>query len=375
MGVREIAIHPALVPSVVPVLVALASLSRGDSLTFLVEIIGVLSVILGVLIGERIDDRAASLISFLLLLLLSSIVLSGFSSAGYISAVISVLLVVLLVKLEDLSSDREMLLFSLTVLAAGGALVLQAFSTGPFRWRSDVQIPLSLSLGLALIFISYPRAFFLMKGREGILITLITALLAFTSGFRADLLFISVEFLVICIVKGRYGELSLVIPVFLLLFIFYGVLRPGAYDLMRRVESISIYLGEVVRYSIPFGVAKSPLWIFTTRVHPSQFIGRAFFGRSTGITLTLFGNMVFDAGLPELFLLSLAVGIAGGHIYTRRALYPYDYAIYLAIMTVSSDAGLTQLFLLMIPALMLHESLQNLKFHCKSWVGVMFKYR
>jgi hypothetical protein len=364
LEVKEAAIHPALIPSVIPSLVAFVSLLRGDLPTFLVEVVGILSVFLGILAGQRIKNRTASAISFFLLLLLSLMILSSFFLAGCISAFISVLLIILLVRLELISSDGDMLLLSLLVLMLGGSLVLYVFLTGyPPRWRSDVQIPLALSLGLALIFISYPRTFYLMHERRGVILTLITSVLAFMSGFRADLIFILVEFFVICLVKRRYKELSATLPIFLVLLLIYGILRPGAYDLLKRVESISLYLGDIVRYSIPWGIARHPLWIFTTRVHPSQFIGRAFFGRSTGITLTLFGNLMFDAGLPELFLLSFLIGIAGGHIYSRRDLHPYDYAIYLAIMTVSSDAGLTQLFLLMIPALMLHESLL-------SWRGI-----
>jgi len=358
LEIKEVVIHPALIPSVIPSLVALVSLLRGDLSTFLVEIVGIISFFLGIIAGQRIEDRVASAISFFLLLLLSLVILSSFSIAGYISAFISVFLIILLVRLELTSSDRDMLLLSLLVLILGGSLVLYAFSTGyPPKWRSDVQIPLTLSLGLALIFISYPRALHLMYGKKGLILTLITSILAFMSGFRADIIFILVEFFVICLVKGRYKELSTALPIFLILLLIYGILRPEAYDLLKRVESISLYLGNIVKYSIPWGIARHPLWVFTTRVHPSQFIGRAFFGRSTGITLTLFGNMVFDAGLPELLLLSFLIGIAGGHIYSRRNSYPYDYAIYLAIMTVSSDTGLTQLFLLMIPALMLHESL------------------
>ena len=358
MEVKEIAIHPALIPSIIPALVAIIALSRGDPSTFLIEVIGIFSVFLGVIIGHKIEDRAASAISLSILFFLSAIILSSFSLAGYILAFISVFLVILLVKLEFLSSEKDMLLLSLLVLALGGTLVLYAFLTGfPPKWRSDVQIPLTLSLGLALIFISYPRVFHLMWGKKGVAVTVISAILAFTSGFRADLIFILVEFLVICLIRGRHKELYESIPLFLFFLLLYGFLRPGAYDLMKRMEAISSYLGDVVKYSIPYGVVKSPLWLFTTRVHPSQFIGRAFFGRNTGITLTLFGNMVFDAGLPELLMLSFIVGMAGGHIYAKRTLYPYDYAIYLAIMTISSDAGFTQLFLLMIPALMLHESL------------------
>jgi hypothetical protein len=358
LGVKDIVINPALIPSIIPALVAMVALLKGDTSTFLVEVIGIFSILLGIIVGQKIKDKAASAISLFILLVLSAIVLSSFSLAGYISAFISVLLVILLVKLELLSSEKDMLLLSSLVLALGGSLVLYAFLTGyPPKWRSDVQIPLALSLGLALIFISYPRVFCLMQGKGGVAITLISAILAFTSGFRADILFILVEFLVICLIKERYKELSISLPFFLFFLLLYGILRPGAYDLMKRIEAISSYLGDVVKCSIPYGVAKFPLWLFTTKVHPSQFIGRAFFGRSTGITLTLFGNMVFDAGLPELLILSFIVGIAGGHIYTKRYLYPYNYAIYLAIMTISSDAGFTQLFLLMIPALMLHESL------------------
>ncbi len=322
----------------------------------------------GYLLGRKISVRLMLYLSALTLLILSTNTLSGIVPLpeATLVAFAAVLLVVLLSYIDlTMPRDRVSALSALVLFASLIVLGFSAVSHGLFSWRRSVSIPTEIALSMGLIAISYPRVARRVAEvglKQFLIVAAIVTAASSLTGFRADPLLIVIESLVIAVVYHDLNKRDLTFLVVLAISIV-GVLslasRPlSALNLVKRFYSTVYYFSLIASSSVPRGLMGDPLWIFRIGVHPTQFVGRAVFGRNTGITTTMFGNFLLDFGPTEMILMSLLVGIFSGWLFTNSlGDYIEDYSILLALLVTRMEIGFSQLDLLIIPALAFHVSL------------------
>ncbi len=322
----------------------------------------------GYLLGRRIGVRLMLYLSAFMLLILSANSLSGilsFPEAALVSLA-AVLLVILLSYIDlTIPRDRISSLSALVLFASSSVLSYSAVSHGLFSWRRSISIPTEIALSMGLIAISYPRVARRTAEiglKQFLAVTAVVIAVASLTGFRADPLLIIIESLVIAVMyhdPDRRVLLFLAVLATSVIVALSLINRPpSALNLMKRFYSTVYYFNLIASSSIPWGLMRDPLWIFRIGFHPTQFVGRAVFGRSTGITMTMFGNFMLDFGPVEMILMSLLMGVFSGWLFTNSLEdYIEDYSILLALLVTRMEIGFSQLDLLMIPALSFHVSL------------------
>ncbi|MEM3371447.1 MAG: hypothetical protein QXO55_02365 [Candidatus Korarchaeum sp.] len=363
MKLHEVLIHPSTgVAGVLAVILLSGAVKFGLSIEwFIVSLSGMLAFTAGSFLSKSLERNPIYILITSEIIVFLVVFFSFSRIAGPLSLLISSAWLAvanvspLLIRLKEMRTP----VYSLFTFLMGSALVIHSRLTVPniSELRSSPSTPLEGAFGMFLIFISYPSILDWSLGLGNKVLpasfSLISVTLMLLHGFRADAILIILSTFLLLSKRNKKLSYLVLLSIF---FLYMGV------DVIRTELKVPVLERPFFRLSTTYYYSKElassflrllpvePFWLTSVPLHPSQTIGRGIFGKSFGITPTIFVGMLIDLGFLGMLLLSALLGLISGYSHGKfmEGRDAFSYPLIWPLLITRAEIGMTQLDLALI---------------------------